>query len=226
VKALGDSFMSPSRSRRTVRWRDPARSATLATPVTAIGGGNSVGAKFQIVITKAGQYRWVLLRRGCTLATSPTYASKAAAQNGMTSFRKAAADAPLVDVTLRAATTPAGKAGRVPGRAVGRAVVKSGRAVEQVEGGGQDNEARRQWDHERGGDSGGRGDRPEAQEDGGEEAAVPKRLRDLRDATRRPKARCISGALGRMRCQYSQSTGTSPAPKRQTSKSSPASMRS
>jgi uncharacterized protein len=89
-------------------------------------------AKFEIQQNGSG-YRWVLKSQGRTLATSPAYTSKAAAQNGMASFRTAAANAPLVDATLRAASTPAGKAGRATGRAVGRAVVKSGRAMEKVE---------------------------------------------------------------------------------------------
>ena len=92
----------------------------------------ALAAKFEVEQSGSG-YRWVLKSQGRTLATSPTYTSKAAAQNGMASFRTAAANAPLVDATLRAARTPAGKAGRATGRAVGRAVVKSGRAVEKVE---------------------------------------------------------------------------------------------
>jgi len=91
-----------------------------------------MAAKFEIQSPKAGEYRWVLVSQGRTLASSPTYTSKAAAQNGMASFRTAAANAPLVDVTLRPAT-PAGKAARVTGRALGRAVIKGGRAVDTVE---------------------------------------------------------------------------------------------
>ncbi|HYH50248.1 MAG TPA: DUF1508 domain-containing protein [Acidimicrobiia bacterium] len=92
-----------------------------------------MAAKFEIQSPKAGEFRWVLVSQGRTLATSPAYTSKAAAQNGMASFRTAAGNAPLIDTTLRAARTPAGKAARTTGRAVGRAVVKSGRAVEKAE---------------------------------------------------------------------------------------------
>jgi uncharacterized protein YegP (UPF0339 family) len=92
-----------------------------------------MAAKFEIQSPKAGEYRWVLVSQGRTLATSPAYTTKAAAQNGMASFRTAAGSAPLVDTTLRAARTPGGKAARATGGAVGRAVVKSGRAVETVQ---------------------------------------------------------------------------------------------
>ena len=92
-----------------------------------------MAANFEIQSPKAGEYRWVLVSQGRTLATSPGYASKAAAQNGMASFRTAAANAPLVDLTLPAAKTPAGKAARVTGRVLGRAVTTGGRAVEAVE---------------------------------------------------------------------------------------------
>ena len=92
-----------------------------------------MAAKFEIQSAQAGGYSWVLVSQGRTLATSPTYTTKAAAQNGMASFRAAAADAPLVDLTLPAPKTPAGKAARVTGRVLSRAVIEGGRAAETIE---------------------------------------------------------------------------------------------
>jgi uncharacterized protein YegP (UPF0339 family) len=90
-------------------------------------------AKFEIRQATVGQWTWVATSQGRTLAIGETYTTKAAAQNAIGSLRKGAPSAPIVDLTLRPAKTPAGKAARATGRAVGKAVVKSGRAVEQVE---------------------------------------------------------------------------------------------
>jgi uncharacterized protein YegP (UPF0339 family) len=92
-----------------------------------------MAAKFEVRQATAGQWTWVVTSQGRTLAMGETYTTKASAEKAIDSLRKAAAGAPIVDLTLRPAKTPAAKAARVTGRAVGRAVVKSGQAVEKVE---------------------------------------------------------------------------------------------
>jgi uncharacterized protein YegP (UPF0339 family) len=92
-----------------------------------------VAAKFEIRSPMSGEFNWVLLSQGRTLATGESYTSKAAAEKAIASMRSAAAAATVVDLTLPPAKTPVGKAARATGRAVGRAVVRSGQAVEQVE---------------------------------------------------------------------------------------------
>ncbi len=89
-------------------------------------------AKFE-VRSANGKWTWVVTSQGRTLAIGETYATRAAAANAIASLRMAAPTAPIIDLTLRPAKTPAGKAARATGRALGRAVVKSGRAVEKVE---------------------------------------------------------------------------------------------
>jgi len=91
-----------------------------------------VAAKIEIRAANGG-WTWVVTSQGRTLATGETYTTKAAAGKAIESLRKGAPTAPIVDLTLRPAKTPAGKAARTTGRAVGRAVVKSGAAVEKVE---------------------------------------------------------------------------------------------
>jgi uncharacterized protein YegP (UPF0339 family) len=92
-----------------------------------------VAAKFEIRSPKPGEYSWVLLSQGRTLATGASYTSKASAEKAIASMRSAASSATVLDLTLPAPRTPAGTAARTTGRVLGRAVVKSGQAVEQVE---------------------------------------------------------------------------------------------
>jgi uncharacterized protein YegP (UPF0339 family) len=84
-------------------------------------GGTDMAAKFEIRSPKAGQFRWVLVSQGRTLATSPAYSRRALAQKSIDSFRMAAIAAPVADLTVPAAKTPAGKTARATGRAVGKA---------------------------------------------------------------------------------------------------------
>ena len=92
-----------------------------------------MAAKFEIRSPKAGQFRWVLVSQGRTLATGPAHPRKALAQKSIDSFRMAAIAAPVADLTVPAATTPVRKAARTSGRAAGKAVAKTGRAVEKAE---------------------------------------------------------------------------------------------
>lgn len=92
-----------------------------------------MAAKFVIRSPKAGEYHWVLLSQGRTLATGPSYTTKASAEKAIASMRQAAAGATVADLTLSAPKTPAGSAARTVGRVVARAVVRGGRAVEQGE---------------------------------------------------------------------------------------------
>ena len=92
-----------------------------------------MAAKFEVRQAAGGKWTWVATSQGRTLALGETYTTKASAEKAIDSLRKAAAGAPIVDLTLRPAKTPAGKVARVTGRAVAKAVVKSGRAVEKVE---------------------------------------------------------------------------------------------
>ena len=92
-----------------------------------------MAAKFEIRSPKAGQYTWVLVSQGRTLATSEPYARRALAEKAIVSFRMAAVNAPVIDKTLPGSDTMPGKAARATGRALAKAVVKGGRAVEKVE---------------------------------------------------------------------------------------------
>ena len=89
-------------------------------------------AKFEVSQSGSG-YRWVLKSQGRILATSEAYNRKGLAEKAIVSFQMAAVNAPVVDLTVPAAKTTAGKAARATGRAVAKAVIKSGRAVEKVE---------------------------------------------------------------------------------------------
>ena len=88
-----------------------------------------MAAKFEIRSPKAGQFRWVLVSQGRTLATGETYSRRALAQKSIDSFRMAATAAPVDDLTQ---ATAAGKVARVAGRVAAKAVVKGVRAVEKV----------------------------------------------------------------------------------------------
>jgi len=92
-----------------------------------------VAANFEIRSPKAGRYIWVLVSQGRTLATSAEYSRRALAEKAIVTFRMAAVNAPVIDTTVPAAKTLPGKAARATGRALAKAVVKGGRAVEKVE---------------------------------------------------------------------------------------------
>jgi uncharacterized protein YegP (UPF0339 family) len=89
-------------------------------------------AKFEIRPVNGG-WTWVVTSQGRTLASGETYARRAQAEKAVVSFRTAAVNAPVIDTTIPAAKTATGKAARATGRVLGKAVVKSGRAVEKVE---------------------------------------------------------------------------------------------
>jgi uncharacterized protein YegP (UPF0339 family) len=92
-----------------------------------------VAAKFEIRSPKAGEYSWVLLSQGRTLASGESYTTRASAEKAISAMRQASATATVLDLTLPEAKTPAGATARVVGRALGRAAVKGGRAVEDAE---------------------------------------------------------------------------------------------
>jgi uncharacterized protein YegP (UPF0339 family) len=92
-----------------------------------------MAAKFEIRSPKEGQYIWVLVSQGRTLAISETYARRAQAEKAIVSFQMAAVNAPVIDTTVPPAKTLPGKAARGTGRVVAKAVVKAGRAVEKLE---------------------------------------------------------------------------------------------
>lgn len=92
-----------------------------------------MAANFEIRSPKAGVYQWVLVSQGRILATSEPYTRRAAAEKAITSFRMAAAAAPVIDTTVPAAKATTRKSARAAGRLVAKAVVKGGRAVEKAE---------------------------------------------------------------------------------------------
>ena len=67
-----------------------------------------MAAKFEIRSPGAGQYTWVLISLGRTMATSETYSRRDLAEKAIESFRTAAANATVIDTTLAAAETPSG----------------------------------------------------------------------------------------------------------------------
>jgi uncharacterized protein YegP (UPF0339 family) len=92
-----------------------------------------MAAKFEIRSPKAGQYTWVLISQGRTLATSQAYSTRPLAEKAIVSFQMAAVNAPVVDTTVPEAKTPTGGAARVTRRAVAKAVVTGRQTVEKVE---------------------------------------------------------------------------------------------
>ena len=93
-----------------------------------------MAAKFEIQSPKAGQYRWVLVSQGRVLATSEAYSRRSLAEKAIVPFRMAAVNAPVIDTTLPGETTATGKAARATGRALAKAIVKGGGAIEKAEG--------------------------------------------------------------------------------------------
>ena len=69
-----------------------------------------MAAKFEIRSPKAGEFNWVLLSQGRTLASGETYTRKVSAEKAIESLRKAAAGATVADLTVR--TAPARAAAR------------------------------------------------------------------------------------------------------------------
>lgn len=69
-----------------------------------------MAAKFEIRSPKSGEYSWVLLSQGRTLATGGSYKTKASAEKAVASMRAAVGGATVVDLTLPAARTSAGAA--------------------------------------------------------------------------------------------------------------------
>jgi uncharacterized protein YegP (UPF0339 family) len=92
-----------------------------------------MASKFEIRSPKAGQFRWVLVSQGRTLATSPAYTRRALAEKSIYSFRMAAIAAPVNDLTVPVAKTTPGKVARVAGRTAGNTVAKTARAIEKAE---------------------------------------------------------------------------------------------
>jgi uncharacterized protein YegP (UPF0339 family) len=88
-----------------------------------------MAAKFEIRSPKAGQFRWVLISQGRTLATGETYARRALAERAIDSFRMVATAAPVVDTTVPATRPAVAKAARTGGRVVGKAAGTTRRTV-------------------------------------------------------------------------------------------------
>jgi uncharacterized protein YegP (UPF0339 family) len=92
-----------------------------------------VAARFEIRSPKPGKYTWVLTSQGRILATSEEYSRRSLAEKAIVPFRMAAVNAPVIDTTEPAARTAPAKAARATGRALAKAVIKSGRAIENLE---------------------------------------------------------------------------------------------
>jgi uncharacterized protein YegP (UPF0339 family) len=88
-----------------------------------------MAAKFEVRSPKAGEFRWVLVSQGRTLATSESYSRKVSAEKAIASLRKAAATATVNDTTVRPAAAKAPKAAKAP--AAAKTTVK--RAAKTVE---------------------------------------------------------------------------------------------
>ncbi len=63
----------------------------------------AMAAKFEILVSTGGQFRWVLTSQGRVLAKSEPYAGRAACLRAMESFRQAAPTATVVDQTAKPA---------------------------------------------------------------------------------------------------------------------------
>ena len=92
-----------------------------------------MAARFEIRSPKPGKYIWVLTSQGRILATSEEYSRRSLAEKAIVPFRMAAVNAPVIDTTEPAAGTAPARAARATGRALAKAVVKGGRAVEKLE---------------------------------------------------------------------------------------------
>ena len=94
-----------------------------------------MAAKFEILQSKAGEFRWVLTSQGRVLAKSDAYTRKVSCLTAMEAFRKAVPTATVVDTTAKPAKASAAKgrrttkpvsarAARTTGRVVGKAAAK------------------------------------------------------------------------------------------------------
>jgi uncharacterized protein YegP (UPF0339 family) len=94
-----------------------------------------MAAKFEIRTPKAGEFNWVLLSQGRTLATGETYTRKVSCVNAVESVRKAAPTAAVDDTTVKPAAAKA-KTAKTAGRKVAaKAAAKTGRAAGKVAAG-------------------------------------------------------------------------------------------
>jgi uncharacterized protein YegP (UPF0339 family) len=81
-----------------------------------------VAAKFEIRSPKAGEFRWVLISQGRTLATGESYTRKVSAEKAIESLRKAAATATVNDTTAKRAGKPTvAKTAKTAAKAVAKA---------------------------------------------------------------------------------------------------------
>lgn len=92
-----------------------------------------MAATFEIRSPKAGKYVWVLTDQGRILATSVEYNRRSLAEQAIVPFRMAAVNAPVVDATEPAVSDAAAKVVRATGRVLAKAIVRSGRAIENAE---------------------------------------------------------------------------------------------
>jgi uncharacterized protein YegP (UPF0339 family) len=67
-----------------------------------------MAAKFEIRSPKAGEFNWVLLSQGRTLAAGETYTRKVSCVNAIESVRKAAPTAVVDDTTVKPAAAKTG----------------------------------------------------------------------------------------------------------------------
>jgi uncharacterized protein YegP (UPF0339 family) len=100
-----------------------------------------MAAKFEIRSPKAGEFNWVLLSQGRTLAVGETYTRKVSCVNAVESVRKAAPTAAVDDTTVRPAPAKAptakttARAAAKTARTTAKAAVKTGRAAGKVAAG-------------------------------------------------------------------------------------------
>ena len=92
-----------------------------------------VTATFEIRSPKAGKYVWVLTNQGRILAVSEEYSRRSLAEKAIVPFRMAAVNAPVIDTTEPSVSNAAAKVARATGRALAKAVVESGRAIEYAD---------------------------------------------------------------------------------------------
>jgi DNA-binding protein HU-beta len=96
-----------------------------------------MAAKFEVRSPKAGEFRWVLVSQGRTLATSESYTRKVSAEKAIESLREAAGTATVADLTLAAAKTTAKRAAKKVEKAAAKtpaaAKTTAKRAAKKVE---------------------------------------------------------------------------------------------